>query len=90
MVNSLPSLWISHLPTKDTKQIDDFSAAIRNSTILSSRLLTILEQMYDKLENAELQSKFYDSPSVSHQQAFNAGKKAALKEVMQLFDFLGA
>lgn len=82
----MKAVWTQDL--RDQKARDDRAQAIKNSTILINRLLTILSDKYDLIERKGFEEEDYISSHNLHElQAFRNGKLATYKEIADLFDF---
>lgn len=80
---NLPIVWTKHLKTKEEKE--NFESLLRNSTIVASRLVTILREMDESKVSRETD---YDSPSWAYLQADQNGYRRAIQEVLKLFNYL--
>jgi hypothetical protein len=82
---AIRTTWFSDLP-KDRQE--DFKKLVLNSSTVLTKLKKMLEQRITELDDAEQKVEFYENPEVSHRQTFNAGKKAEIRRMLSLFDFL--
>lgn len=82
----MKAVWTQDL--RDQKARDDRAQAIKNSTVLINRLLTILSDKYDLIERKGFEeSDYMDAQNLHELQAFRNGKLATYKEIADLFDF---
>ena len=65
---------------------EDLEKLIRNSTIVLSRLKDIVEE--DLVEMDKVSLSDYESPSWSHKQAHENGKKEYARQLLTLLSFL--
>lgn len=82
----MKTVWFRPEHQKDAKKKEDFEAAIRNSQVLYTRLLEIIEAKIDQIEGLETDLDVYSS-GVDHKLSFLHGRKKALKEIQELFNF---
>jgi len=82
----MKTVWFRPEHQKDAKKKEDFEAAIRNSQVLYQRLLEIIEAKIDQIETLETDLDVYNG-GVDHKLAFLHGRKKALKEIQELFNF---
>jgi hypothetical protein len=85
---SLAVDWTKHLKTQQEK--DKFSSLVVNNRILLGRLLEVIDEKLDVLERAESNQETYQNPAYASWQAHVNGKRASLKEVRRLLEFLEA
>ena len=82
----MKAVWTQDL--RDQKARDERAQAIKNSTVLINRLLTILSDKFDMIERKGFSEEDYISAENLHElQAFRNGKLATYKEIADLFDF---
>ncbi len=82
----MKAVWTQDL--RDQKARDDRASAIKNSTVLVNRLLTILSDKYDLIERKGFEeSDYLEAQNLHELQAFRNGKLATYKEIADLFDF---
>jgi hypothetical protein len=82
----MKAVWTQDL--RDQKARDDRAQAIKNSTVLINRLLTILSDKFDMIEKLGFKEDDYINAQNLHElQAFRNGKLATYKEIADLFDF---
>lgn len=82
----MKAVWTQDL--RDQKARDDRAQAIKNSTVLIQRLLTILSDKFDLIERKGFDEDDYVNAQNLHElQAFRNGKLATYKEIADLFDF---
>jgi hypothetical protein len=77
--------WVRHLRDQDSK--DKLEQAIRGSVTALSRLLDLLEEQEQALNNQEASTSDFEDPNWSHKQAFRNGQKNQLKEIKKLLAF---
>jgi len=70
---------------KDPEKKQSFENLLRNSTLVNSRLLEILQEMYESEENSSVD---YESASWSHKQADRNGARRAIRQIMTLFEYM--
>lgn len=73
------SAWTKHLPTIEEKE--RFKNSVLGSKLVLQRLQSLLNEIKEDVDNAELSIKTYDSPNWDHKQAHLNGFKEALKKV---------
>jgi len=83
----MKTVWFRSEHYKDPKKKQDYEAAILNSRVLIDRLLEIIEQKLEAIENTETDFSIYDGGTV-FKLAFLNGRKKELKEIADLFDFI--
>lgn len=82
----MKAVWTQDL--RDQKARDERAQAIKNSTILINRLLTILSDKFEMIERKGFSEEDYISAeNLPELQAFRNGKLATYKEIADLFDF---
>jgi phytoene/squalene synthetase len=81
------SVWFRPEHQKDAKLKKDYEASIRNSRIMSERLIEILEAMEDSLERKEYNLEDYNEGWI-YKQAHINGQRSTLNRVKELFSFL--
>lgn len=82
----MKAVWTQDL--RDQKARDDRAQAIKNSTVLINRLLTILSDKFEMIERKGFSEEDYISAeNLPELQAFRNGKLATYKEIADLFDF---
>lgn len=82
----MKAVWTQDL--RDQKARDDRTQAIKNSTVLINRLLTILSDKFEMIEKRGFEESDYINAENLHElQAFRNGKLATYKEIADLFDF---
>lgn len=82
----MKAVWNQDL--RDQKARDERTQAIKNSTVLINRLLSILSDKYDLIEKKGFEEADYINAQNLHElQAFRNGKLATYKEIADLFDF---
>ncbi len=82
----MKAVWTQDL--RDQKARDDRASAIKNSTVLINRLLTILSDKYDLIERKGFEeSDYLEAQNLHELQAFRNGKLATYKEIADLLDF---
>jgi hypothetical protein len=82
----ISTVWTKHL--KSEKDKEDFVTSLKGQTYITSRLVDILEENLDGILRSEIKQADFEDAAWAYKQAFRNGKKAALKEVLDLFDFL--
>lgn len=80
--------WTRHLKT--AKERDSFSALVVNSRQLLERLKDIVDDKIDGIERAEISSETYSNPAYASWQAHQNGRRASLKDIRRLLEFLEA
>lgn len=85
MMKELPVQWFKHLPEKDQ---GEFIALVRGNHRLLSRLLEIIDQRLYDLDTKEETEQTYKEPSYAYLQAFINGRRASLKDIRKLLDFM--
>lgn len=83
---SLAVEWTKNLKTQDEK--DKFTSLVVNNRILLGRLLEIIDDKIDSLERAECSQETYQNPAYASWQAHVNGKRASLKDIRRLLEFL--
>lgn len=73
--------WIKDLPPNEK---EEFIKSLRNSKIVLDKLREIVYNRGIKTE--DVKSVDYDSPSWSHKQAHQNGKREAFQEVIKLLE----
>lgn len=82
----MKAVWTQDL--RDQKARDERAQAIKNSTILINRLLTILSDKFEMIERKGFSEEDYiNAENLPELQAFRNGKLATYKEIADLFDF---
>ncbi len=80
--------WTKHLKTEAEK--DKFAALVVNNRTLLGRLLEILDEKIETIERAEEAKETYQNPAYASWQAHQNGRRASLKDVRRLLEFLEA
>lgn len=83
----MKAVWFRPEHYKDKSKKEDYEAALRNSRVLTDRLLEILDARREVIENAETSLDTYDGGAYL-KLAFLNGQKKELKEIRDLFSFL--
>lgn len=82
----MKAVWTQDL--RDQKARDERAQAIKNSTVLINRLLTILSDKFEMIERKGFSEDDYiNAENLPELQAFRNGKLATYKEIADLFDF---
>lgn len=82
----MKAVWTQDL--RDQKARDERAQAIKNSTVLINRLLTILSDKFEMIERKGFSEEDYiNAENLPELQAFRNGKLATYKEIADLFDF---
>ena len=82
----MKAVWTQDL--RDQNARDERAQAIKNSTVLINRLLTILSDKFEMIERRGFEESDYINAENLHElQAFRNGKLATYKEIADLFDF---
>ena len=82
----MKAVWTQDL--RDQKARDERASAIKNSTVLINRLLTILSDKFEMIERKGFSEDDYiNAENLPELQAFRNGKLATYKEIADLFDF---
>jgi hypothetical protein len=84
-VKNLSTEWTRHL--RDENERKSFSEAIRNDTLVLTRLQGIIREKLDVLAREEETEDFHDS-GYPFRQPFNNGRRAGLKDILRLLDFM--
>jgi len=85
-MRAIATKWTKHL--KDTQKKKDFEQALRHDTLVLGRLLELLREDLQSLENKETSSEAYECPSWAYKQADLNGAKRELKKIISLIDFI--
>lgn len=85
-MGKLPLIWTKHL--KQEKR-EDFEKLLRNSSIVLSRLKEILLEKEASLTTQEMSTECYKDSGWPYLQAHLNGRKAEIKELKALLDFIG-
>jgi hypothetical protein len=85
---SLAVDWTKNLKTQEEK--DKFASLVVNNRTLLGRLLEIVDEKLDALERMECNQETYQNPAYASWQAHVNGKRASLKDVRRLLEFLEA
>jgi hypothetical protein len=75
-------LWVKGL---DPKAKEAMELAVSNNMFINTRVLKILKDMYEDIEDKEMSPEEYSKPEVSHTLAFRAGEKRTLMRLYDLF-----
>lgn len=78
--------WTKHLKTQEEK--DKFASLVVNNRLLLSRLLEIIDDKLDAIERTECNQETYQNPAYASWQAHANGRRASLKDVRRLLEFL--
>lgn len=82
----MKAVWTQDL--RDQKARDERAQAIKNSTVLINRLLTILSDKFEMIERKGFSEDDYiNAENLPELQAFRNGKLATYREIADLFDF---
>lgn len=79
------SKWTKHLPNEADRE--QLKKTILGSRTALDRLKQLLSEELDSLENQELSSTDYDSPSWAFKQAHRNGERTFAKKVFELLTF---
>jgi hypothetical protein len=85
-VAKLPLTWTKHL--REPTQRESFEAVLRNSTQVLSRLQQIITEKEDSLSSTEASLETYKDAGWPYLQAHINGRKAELRELKALLDFI--
>lgn len=80
--------WTKHLKTADEKE--KFAALVVNSRQLLDRLKDIVDERLLAIETKEGLFETYENPAYASWQAHQNGKRASLKDIRKLLEFLEA
>lgn len=80
------TVWFTGL---DENQKKEFQKTLAGVTTLRRQFLKIARSRWDTIERKGFNEEDYNSPDWTHKQAFNNGRLAMLKEIVDLFDFEG-
>lgn len=80
--------WTKHLKTQEEK--DKFASLVVNNRLLLGRLLDLLDEKLDTIERAESNQETYQNPAYASWQAHQNGRRASLKDIRRLLEFLEA
>lgn len=84
--SKLPVVWTSHLKDADAKQ--EFEEIVRHSRILLTRLDQIISQKLTDLTEKQISEESFENPGWAYHQAYLNGRRAALRDIQNLFSFL--
>jgi len=79
----LPMVWTQHL--KDEEAKENFRQVLVNNGLVLDRFLDILKNMEDDISQKEIKEEHFEKPEFAVRQAYYLGRKAALKNVKDLF-----
>ena len=79
----LPMVWTQHLRDEAAKQ--NFRDVLVNNSLILDRFLDILKQYEDEVSSKEIKEEHFEKPEFPTRQAYYLGRKAALKQVKDLF-----
>lgn len=79
--------WTKHV--RDPEKKKDFEAAIRNSTLVLGRVRDIVRERIASINSAETKAEDYNTSGWAFRQAFRNGRKAELRDLEALLQFLG-
>lgn len=82
----MQTVWTQHLPDPDAKK--DFQSLLLNSTQVLGRFKELLEGREKAILNFETSVDSYDNPSWAFKQAHANGRRAELKELKDLLNFI--
>lgn len=85
MKKALKTIWTQHLPPEEK---EDFEKLIGYSTRVLSRVKQMIEIRERDILSLETKQEEYHNPSWAYKQAHLNGRKAELKELKELFNFL--
>lgn len=77
--------WVSDI--KDPKKKKEFEDYLRNASLITDKLLKILDDQERSLESIENNIEQFDSPSWSSRQAWINGRKAQIRVIRSLFNY---
>lgn len=78
--------WTKHLRDPEAKH--NFEQLVRNTVQVLSRMKDMIDEETESLNQAEFNSKDYETPSWSHKQADRIGQRKSLNRVRQWLSFL--
>lgn len=82
----MKTIWTQHLKTEEEKK--DFETVVNNSTYVLGRVKQLIENRERGITSFEGDTNAYDNPSWAYKQAHANGRRAELKELLALFDFI--
>lgn len=82
---AIPLAWTRHLKGKDK---EDFEIVLRNSTLVLSRLKTILEDELLELQKQEINPSAFETPNWPYLQAYVNGRKSQIKNIIDHISFI--
>jgi hypothetical protein len=85
-LSKLPLTWTKHL--REPTQRENFEAVLRNSTLALTRLHQIITEKEESLSSTEASLETYKDAGWPYLQAHINGRKAELKELKALLDFI--
>lgn len=77
--------WTRHL--KDEKQKLDFENAVRNSSVMSLRLIDLLAEWETEIRRKQIGGESFTVPNWAYQQAYLCGELARIQKLKDLFTF---
>ena len=83
---TVPVQWISDLKTTEEKE--EFIKLLSYNQIVLRKLKTILEARMEERSKTSLTISDFDNPNWSHKEAFRNGEKTALRDVLNLLNFI--
>lgn len=86
-MSRLSTVWTKHLRSKEDK--DNFELILRNSTQILTRLRDIIAEREKELEAQETKLSDYETPGWAYKEAHRLGRKAELRSLKELLDFIG-
>lgn len=77
--------WTRHL--KDEKQKLDFENAVRNSSVMSLRLIDLLAEWETEIRRKQIGGESFTVPNWAYKQAYLCGELARIQKLKDLFTF---
>lgn len=82
----LSTEWTKHIQGEKQKQ--DFENAVRNSSVLSLRLLDLLGEWETEIRRKQVGGESFTVPNWAYQQAYLNGELARIQKLKDLFVFV--
>lgn len=78
--------WLKHLPDQNDRK--EFESAILSDGLVLGRLLAIIEEMDQELDQEEMSPEQFDNPNWAFKRAYRSGDKYRIKELKELLKHL--
>lgn len=85
---ALSSDWVKDLKTEKEKA--DFTKLVLNDRRVLGRLLKLIDEKMATIDRAEENKDTYENPAYASWQAHMNGRRASLRDVRRLLEFLEA